>query len=123
MMIFFFCFRFKCVMKFSLFPRIPQVLYVFLDGMTVRIFGDDSNRRLQSAFPVTPIWYRPPTYTQTTRNSSSLLLFSKYNFIYIFHSNIEANIYIPFRATSACKLWLPPPIVIWHFCSDRRVFE
>jgi hypothetical protein len=35
------------------------------------------------------------------------LVFSKYNFAYIFHRNIEANIYIPFRATSTCKLWLP----------------
>jgi hypothetical protein len=40
MMFFFSCFRFKCVIKFSLLPCMPHVLYVFLDGVTVRIFGD-----------------------------------------------------------------------------------
>lgn len=108
-------------MNFSLFPRMPHVLCVFLNVITVRTLETSSYRRLQLAVSVTSVYVVSSSHTHKPLETP--LVFSKYNFVYIFHPNIEANIYIPFRATSARKLWLPLQVVIQYICSDHCVFE
>lgn len=103
--------KLRCFMNLSPSPCMQHVLSVLFDVITLRTLREEFNSPNYTD-------YRAPTDTQTTRDASSPLVFSKYNVVYIFHLNIETRIYILFRATPACKLWLPLQIVNWCFCSD-----